>query len=284
MSSEKPLASALQALAEGRDADAIALLEGAGDLPMAVALLGHLNSSAPVGAYDQAHAFEAFIRGGGNVALYDALSAFLAAAYDRLRPTTLLDIGVGDGMALIPALERARHAPTAIDVVEPNATLLESLTRRLEVRSADPRGLEAFAADLSDRPHWDIVQSTFAMQSMSPAVRTRALRQLAAQVRTLIIVEFDVPVFEPHSHALYRSLASRYEQAARECGADAALVAAGFLAPMVLGQLRAEAPSNQEQPAAAWVDELRSCGFTDIVVDHIHDYSWAPAVGITARP
>jgi hypothetical protein len=250
---------------------------------MASALLTLLASDTPTGAYDQAKAFEAFIRSGGNVALYNAVSSFLARSYDRHVPVSLLDIGVGDGLALIPALAQTRNAPNVIDVVEPNAELLRSLSKRLALRTAHALGFEVFAEDLADHHRWDMAQSTFALQSMSPDVRKRALRRLATHVGVLVVVEFDLPVHVARSEGLYRSLARRYEQAAQECGRDAALVAAGFLGPMLLGQLSATTPSNWEQTAGAWVDELASCGFTDIAVEHIHDYSWAPAVGITAR-
>ncbi|WP_369928876.1 class I SAM-dependent methyltransferase [Xanthomonas sp. NCPPB 2632] len=283
MSSKETLGAALQALALGRHTDASTLLKAAHGLRMAHALLALIGSDAPTGAYDHAKAFEAFIRSGGNVALYKAVSCFLAGAYDRHGPVSLLDIGVGDGLALIPALAQTTNALKVIDVVEPNADLLRSLSQRLELHATHAVGFEAFAEDLSDDDRWDMAQSTFALQSVSPDVRKDALRRLATHVDVLVVVEFDLPVHEARSEELYRSLARRYEQAAQECGEDAALVAAGFLGPMLLGQLSASTPSNWEQTAGAWVDELTSCGFTDIVVEHIHDYSWAPAVGITAR-
>lgn len=42
--------------------------------------------------------FAAFIRSGGNVALYEALQYALQERYRRHRPTALLDIGTGDGL------------------------------------------------------------------------------------------------------------------------------------------------------------------------------------------
>jgi len=283
MSSEETLGAALHALALGRRTEASTLLKNAHGLHMARALLALVGSDTSTGAYDHAKAFEAFIRSGGNVALYKAVSGFLAGAYDRHGPVSLLDIGVGDGLALIPALAQTTNAPNVIDVVEHNSQLLRSLSKRLELHGTHAVGFEAFAEDLSDDDRWDMAQSTFALQSVSPEVRKDALRRLAPHVDVLVVVEFDVPVHEARSDELYRSLARRYEQAAQECGEDTDLVAAGFLGPMLLGQLSATTPSNWEQTAGAWVDELTSCGFTDIVVEHIHDYSWAPAVGITAR-
>lgn len=151
MSSEETLGAALQALALGRRADAGVLLEGAHALHMASALLTLLASDTPTGAYDQAKAFEAFIRSGGNVALYNAVSSFLARSYDRHVPVSLLDIGVGDGLALIPALAQTRNAPNVIDVVEPNAELLRSLSKRLALRTAHALGLKY------SRKTWQII-------------------------------------------------------------------------------------------------------------------------------
>src|SRR4051812_21352747 len=50
--------------------------------------------------YAAPEGFAAFIRGGGNVALYAALVATLRERYRRHRPASLLDIGTGDGLAL----------------------------------------------------------------------------------------------------------------------------------------------------------------------------------------
>src|SRR5437867_3424307 len=80
------------------------------------------DGAAPV--YDAPSAFTAFIRGGGNVGLYRALSAELAARYDAGKPESLLDLGCGDGLAVVPALEQATHVPSRIDLVEPSAALL----------------------------------------------------------------------------------------------------------------------------------------------------------------
>ena len=117
-----------------------------------------------------------------------------------------------------------------------------------------------------------------------PNARRPALHRLASHVDRLVIVEFDVPALAEGSVALYESLARRYELAANEQREHAELVASGFLAPMLLGQLRAQSPSNWEQPAIAWVDELLANGFRTVDVEHVHDYSWAPAVLITAVP
>ena len=278
-----PLGLALAELAAGREGDAIAALKGAREGSfMARALLRSLTEKQEANAYDAPLAFEAFIRGGGNVALYGAVSGALSRAYDLYRPERLIDIGAGDGMALLPALAATAHPPRQVDVVEPNVAMFTKLAAGFSLHAGYNQGLESFVAGLGADDHWELAQATFALQSIPPDARKPALHRLASHVDSLVIVEFDVPAFAEGSVALYESLARRYELAADEQGEHAELVASGFLAPMLLGQLRAQSPSNWEQPAIAWVDELLANGFRTVDVEHVHDYSWAPAVLITA--
>jgi hypothetical protein len=279
------LGVALAELAAGREGDAVATLNGVREGSfMARALLRSLAEKQEANAYDAPRAFEAFIRGGGNVALYRAVSGALSRAYDRHRPERLIDIGAGDGMALLPALAAAAHPPRQVDVVEPNVAMFTTLAAGLSLHAGYNQGLESFVAGLGADDHWELAQATFALQSIPPDARKPALRALTSHVDRLVIVEFDVPAFPDKSVALYESLARRYELAAHVQGEHAELVASGFLAPMLLGQLRAQSPSNWEQPAIAWVDELLAIGFRTVDVEHLHDYSWAPAVLITAVP
>jgi hypothetical protein len=66
------------------------------------ALLAKYGDETGRDVYDQPAAFTAFVRGGGNVVLYERLSARLADGYDKTQLATLLDIGCGDGLALVP--------------------------------------------------------------------------------------------------------------------------------------------------------------------------------------
>ena len=289
MSHADHLAAGLAAIAQDRHDDArLALRDAAGDgALLAHALLTCLEEDAASAVYDRPAAFEAFIRGGGNVPLYDATSAALAKLYDTLETDTLLDIGCGDGMALIPALERAHHRPRYVDMVEPSQPLLISATESLRAEHRFAFGhlhawhqtAQQFVADLQPNQRWDLAQSTFALQSLPPTERMETLRGLRPHARRFALVEFDIPVLEPGSAAHYASLANRYQRALDGYGDDAALIAGGFLAPMLLGQLRPDArPSNWEQPIAAWVEELRACGYALERKEHLYDYSWSPAV------
>lgn len=251
---------------------------------MGRAIIEALESGDSRSAYDEPRAFEVFIRGGGNLALYDAVSAELAKLYDVLRPSTLLDIGTGDGMALVPAIRSSVHVPGQIDVVEPNEVLLGNLTTSLPNVRGYRTTIENFLEGVDAEDHWDLAQSTFALQSIETKAREQALIALVGHVDRLVIVEFDVPDLTPNSDAYYQSLAHRYERAASEYGENAALVAGGFLAPMLLGQLRSIAPSNHEQPADAWVAELERSGYRVIARANLHDYSWATAFSLLAIP
>ncbi|NII75303.1 SAM-dependent methyltransferase [Dyella sp. SG562] len=272
-----------EAAAQARDALQAAVADGA---LLAQALLDLLDEGEARAAYDQPAAFEAFIRGGDNVPLYEATSTALARLYDTLPVTSLLDIGCGDGMALIPALQRARHAPTQLDLVEPSPALLghasealRTIPLALDHLLAWPIGAQDFAASLRPEQQWDLAQSTFALQSLPPAERKDTLRRLRPHVRQLAVVEFDVPVLEARSAEYFDSLAQRYERALAGYGEDAPLVAGGFLAPMLLGQLRqASRPSNWEQPIQAWLEELREAGYATVRTEALYDYSWSPAV------
>lgn len=283
------LAAGLAAMAQERHDDArLALREAAGDgVLLARALLDCLEHDDAGTVYDRPAAFEAFIRGGGNVPLYEATSAALAQLYGTHDVDTLLDLGCGDGMALIPALERTQRVPRYVDIVEPSEALLASAMERLRTgRRFQLAHLHAwrqtaqdFAAALQPDQHWDLAQSTFALQSLPPAERRQTLKRLRPHVRRLALVEFDVPVLDPGSDAHYASLAQRYQRALDGYGSDAELIAGGFLAPMLLGQLQPDArPSNWEQPIAQWVKELRESGYALEIQQKLYDYSWSPAV------
>ena len=234
--------------------------------------------SGPV--YDTPAAFTAFVRGGGNVVLYQRLSEKLAAGYDKTKPGSLLDIGCGDGLALVPALESATHRPARIDLVEPSAALLDAAKRQLPDAHAHQLTAQEFFPQ--DR-HWDRAQATFSLQSVLLADRLDVLKSLRQHADVLTIAEFDVPVFTEGTPEHLRSLVSRYERGIAEYGDNARLVAQGFLLPVLLDQVDPEIErTNWEQPAAKWAEQLTEAGFTSVDVEPLADYWWAPAVLITA--
>jgi ubiquinone/menaquinone biosynthesis C-methylase UbiE len=279
MTSTELLADALAAYAAG-DRDRAAELARRAGSPLADELRIFLagDSAAPV--YDQPSAFTAFIRGGGNVELYRRLSDELAARYDAAKPESLLDLGCGDGLAVVPALERAAHTPARIDLVEPSGALLDAVRERVPEAQCWQATAQEFLA--RDDLGWDFAQSTFALQSIEPEQRAEVLRTLQPRTGTLVLAEFDVPEYAEGSPEHLRSLAARYERGIAEYGADASLVAQGFLLPVLLGIVSGQQRTNWEHPAAVWAEQLKTAGFTEVGVEPLAGYWWSPAVLITA--
>lgn len=284
------LANAFAAIADERPAAAQPALRQADarGSRMAAALLRHLAGEGPDSAYAAHAAFQAFIRGGDNVPLYAAVSQAMAERHARPTVNRLLDIGAGDGMALLPALRAAARLPERIDVIEPQGGLRDALAALFAGQFSDAHTqgrlhlhgvtLQSFAQGLSPGDHWDLAQSSFALQSLPPPERVAALRALRPHVDTLVVVEFDVPALAHGTPAYFHSVAGRYERCLAQYGEEAVLIAHGFLAPMLAGQLRrGVAPSNWEQPVADWQRELGQAGYRLRDARPLYDYSWSPA-------
>lgn len=296
--SEPTVVRALGALVDG-DVDRARREVAGGASPLESALAEHLRQDGQGSVYDQPAAFEAFIRGGGNVSLYDAVSRALADLLDAHRPEALLDVGCGDGTALVPALRAARHRPARLDVLEPSPALLAAALRGLEQWQRDAAGeetqvvswplpVQTLVAGLDTDPDagriWDLVQSTFALHAVDPARRTAVLRDLCPRVGLLAVVEFDVPDVAVGSPDHLRFLHRSYEKGLAEYTDDRDLVAQGFLMPVLVGQLRPGAVrATFEQPADAWADQVRGAGWTDVSVRPLLDYWSSPAFLLTAR-
>jgi hypothetical protein len=269
-----------------------ALQRATRDLPLLTAALRqHAAHSQATHVYTSPAAFEAFIRGGGNVPLYERVSAELASHYTP-DVHALLDIGCGDGHALFPALAATAHphALQRLTLVEPATALLASAVARAQAEQpalpvqALNEGLGAFAARLQPNDRWDLAQATFALQAIPEPERWAGLSRLRGHVKRLVIVEFDIPDLARGSDAYVASLAQRYERALGEYeGETRDLVAQGFLIPMFLGQLDAQtAATNWEHPAAVWRDQLERLGWRVTRLAHISDYFWAPAFALVA--
>ena len=73
--------------------------------------------------------FNAFINGGANISLYNETSETLRKVYSKYETLNLLDVGVGDGKALLPAIgENINH----IDLLEPSEGMLKRLCSQLD--------------------------------------------------------------------------------------------------------------------------------------------------------
>jgi SAM-dependent methyltransferase len=272
--------AALQALTTGDVARARDELAGEPARPLLnAALRTYLASDGDGQVYDRPAAFTAFIRGGGNVGLYEAVSDALAGQYTEV--TSLLDIGCGDGRALVPAL---RGRTPSVTLVEPSRALLDAAVAALDGVPVTAHNTDAgmFVEDLTAR--FDLAESTFALHALPHEDRSAVLTRLCGHVSRLAIAEFDVPDHPVGSTDHLTFLADTYEQGLAEYDADRDLVAQGFLMPVLTGQLAPGARrSTWEQPATAWAAQLTSCGYTEVMIEPLYDYWSSPAFLLTAR-
>lgn len=286
------LVLALRRASHGDRAGALAVAKVAADAGslLGSALVDHLDAPGTGrSVYDAPAAFRAFIRGGGNVELYRATSAHLAAVHRSEAPRTLLEIGPGDGLALLPALaDGTVGRPATVTLVEPSDELLrrcaEGVAATGRAVQAQPLGIAAFLREAADR-RWDLAESTFALHALEPSERDVVLAELAGRVGALTVVDFDVELPEPGTDGHLRELALRYERGLAEYDGDARdPVAQGFLLPVLLGQLAPGTPrATWEQPASAWRAQVERAGFTEIVVTPLAPYWWSPVFALTAR-
>ncbi len=282
---------ALAAAAAGDSDEANEAAERAADAGslLGVALSTYLRTAHRHEVYDQPAAFEAFINGGGNVELYRRTSATMASAY--VPGMSLLDIGCGNGRAVVPALQSAgSNLPAAVDLVEPGAELLQHCVAAITTAALPIHvtgwqlGLTDFLLTAPATQRWHLAESTFALQSIEPAERARALAALAPRVDRLIVIDFDMPDHRAGSTKQLRYLATRYEQGLAEYDDNRDLVAQGFLMPVLLGQLSTDTPrTNWEHPVEDWVDQITAAGFSDIQAQPLADYWSGPAFVLVAR-
>lgn len=258
----------------------------------ALRYLTRVRADGKANVYVDGDAFAAFIRGGGNVGLYAAVSAALRVIYGDYAALRLLDIGVGDGMALLPALLPAldtagRQLLTRLDVIEPSAAMLSKTITQLNdaeiAHHATNSTIQAYIAEHAESHHWDVIQATWSLQSIPPAERPAVFDWCRAHGDRLLIAEFDVPAFETDlAPDRVSYIVERFAQGLGEYEGDQ--VAQGFLMPVMFGYFdRSAARTNWEGPIQQWVDGLRAAGFTQIETRPLFAYFWADAVLIDVR-
>ncbi|WP_224243102.1 class I SAM-dependent methyltransferase [Hyalangium gracile] len=293
-SPESLLYLAMLAFADERYAEATAFAEDAAraspedPLPRAAATyLARVTREGKRNVYVSAEGFAAFIRGGGNVPLYQETSAALSRCYPG-RPFELLDIGVGDGLALLPALTPEVRRVT---LVEPAAPLLERTTRELSTRGV---GFDTFAGTLQalaaeprmQSRRWEVAQATFSLHNLPPPERPALLAWLRAHCDALLVAEFDAPrMDEPLRPELVRHVLTRYRVGLAEyAGVDFETVAQGFLMPVMFGYVdRGATRTTFEHPISEWEGLLREAGFAQVERRLLYSYWWAPACLVVAR-
>jgi len=246
----------------------------------AVVYLERTMRAGKPGVYALPEAFGAFIRGGGNVPLYENTSAALRRVYEQYRSLALLDVGVGSGLALVPAL-----TPNVdrLDILEPSSAMLAQASAALRAQGIAHRAInmtaQQFVQAATDR--YDVAQATFALQALPPADRAQVLAGLRALADRLLIAEFDVPESASSQAGLatperVRYFVERYARGLAEYAGDG-LVAQGFLMPIFFGAFDpTEARLNWEMPVADWARLLREAGFDHVRSELIYDYWWAP--------
>ena len=249
--------------------------------------LRRVQKQGKANVYVDVDAFAAFIRGGGNVALYAAASAALRERYTGYKALRLLDIGVGDGLALLPAL---LDNVAQLTLVEPSEQMLRrttlALAERGMVAEAHNTTIQAFIAGaVGQKRHWDIIQATWSLQSIPPEDRPSVLGWMRNHGQRALIVEFDVPTFSAmFAPARVRYTVERYERGLAEYEHDADLVAQGFLMPVMFGYFdRSAARTNWEEPIRDWVNALREAGFSRVSAHKLYAYFWADAYLLDAR-
>ncbi len=234
--------------------------------------------------YVTGDAFAAFIRGGGNVPLYEATSAALKQIYQTGNDLKLLDVGVGDGLALLPALT---NNIDQVDLLEPSAVMLEKTTADLTGQAVMGEATNATLQEFMTHSdaQWDIIQGTYSLQSLQPSERPAALAWLREHCECLLIAEFDAPdysqMYEPDR---VHYIVDRYQQGLAEYADDNSLVAQGFLMPVFFGNFDQTVDrTNYEQPIAAWIEQLKVANFESVQTHLLYDYWWASAYLIEAR-
>ena len=251
----------------------------------AATYLQRVATEGPQNVYVSGDGFAAFVRAGGNIPLYEQTSAALRQVYQEYDTLSLLDVGVGDGLALLPALTgnvRQLH------LLEPSAAMLEKTVAALKARGIQAEAtcatLQEFATTRTGR--WDVIQATYSLQSLSLSERPAILKWLRECGRRLLIAEFDAPTFnEIAAPAQVTYILERYQRGLAEySGPEGDLVAQGFLMPVMFGNFdRTAARTNYEQPLQRWVAELKTAGFQTVESRLLYPYWWAEAYLIDAQ-
>lgn len=249
------------------------------------AYLDRVVAQGKAGVYVDGEAFAAFIRGGGNVGLYDAISVALHQVYEEYETLSLLDVGVGDGLALLPALT---SNIIRLDLVEPSGAMLQHTTAALDKIPVNYRAFQGTIQEfmrLENGQEWDVIQATWSLQSIPPAERPAIFGWLRAHGQRTVIAEFDVPEFDSlYAPERVQTILDRYWNGLAEYTDDANLVAQGFLMPVMFGCFdRTAERTNYENRIQTWVDGLRAAGFEQVEARLLYPYWWADAYVIDAR-
>ncbi len=236
--------------------------------------------------YASPEGFAAFIAAGSNLPLYQQTSADLAEALRRHRALPVLDLGTGDGRALLPAL---REVSARVLAVEPSAALANDLRTAVAKAGLAVEVVEATAQSLIGHTNWrsarfGLCVATFALQSLPRPDRAQVLGWLRDHCRSVALAEFNAPdLTAPISDGIARDIIARYRQGVAEYAADPEPTVSGFLMPVLFGYFAAgRERTNWEQPLAGWTADLRAAGFRRVRTRSLYPYWWAEAFWIEA--
>jgi len=290
------------------------------------------NSSNLATFYSSADPFVWFIKGFGNPDLYRDVVQSIAKVYqDTIHEQDsprLLDIGPGSGLALCGALKEwlsKGDKGIHLDLVEPSTLLLNQCTDQLremgftDDSSAPKKSFREFNSTFQEfsaaqtQFKWDVVQSTFCLHNLSPDERTRLLRNLRTDCKTLVLVEFDVPITKTHSFFAEGSIVPSIDEAyckfvyekfhkglqsfQNDGGFESSeelseqdksrlskFVIREFMMRILLDYFNPDpCRATFEVPVSDWEQELSSAGFTSIRKERIHSYWWSDCWMITAQ-
>ena len=253
----------------------------------AVLFLQRIVEQERVDVYVSPKGFEKFIRGGGNLPLYANTSALLKGYYEAGEAATLLDIGVGDGFALLPALS---SNVVSLDLVEPSAAMLGKLVAAVEQKGfayrAHPMRWQRFRDEIAAQAEsrvWDMIEMTFSAHTFLPDERPELLAWCADRCKRFALVEFDVPLFaDMLAPEVIEYYIAKYEAGLAEYR-DEEIVMQGFLMPVFFGNFAHNSERvTFEQPSDRWEADLAQAGFSSIEKLPVYDYWWAPAFMLRA--
>lgn len=247
--------------------------------------LDRVQAEGKAQVYIDGEAFAAFIRGGGNVGLYEACSEALHGIYEEFETLRLLDVGVGDGLALLPALTSNM---TRLDLIEPSEAMLGRTTATLKRWGvnyvAHPSTFQEFI-ETGGNVAWDVIQATWSLQSIPPDDRPAAFAWMRQHGARALVAEFDVPAFsDMYGPDRVRYVVGRYWRGLAEYEGDGGRVAQGFLMPVMFGYFdRSASRTNWEGPIQGWIDGLHAAGFEHVRRQKLYEYFWADAILLDAQ-
>lgn len=260
-------------------------------------LLGGRNRNV-YGSAEGVEAFKTFVRGGGNVPLYEACREKVvnlltkAPQTNQRRPIRFLDLGCGSGQLLIPLLERWKPRREMHITLVDTSPLADGLVER--VRACLPEGsvvrhlqmsFKDFCREVDD--DFDVCLSSFALHYSVGLEREHILDWISFHCQRFLLIEFDVDGERLQrtardDPARFRWLLDKYQIGADEyADSEKDLVVDHFLAPVFAKNFSPDLQS-MEQSAVEWKEAMLKAGMKRVQVETVYRYWWADCVILDA--